>query len=93
MVGGRAPAFALGFAALNLINANLSHVLSPVKARKPNPGFFTACAFYIAAGDDGVLSAGTVILNILIGALRDPVGSGGERPDRADGYQGHKLVT
>jgi hypothetical protein len=76
VVGWRAPAFALGAAAEALINAVFFHLLPTIRARRPNPGVFTACTLYIpigiwaylAAGADGVLSPGTVILSALIGA-------------------------
>lgn len=75
-VGWKAPAFALGFAALVLINAVFFHILPSVQARHPNPGCFTAVLLYVpigiwayaAAGDDGRLSFGVVVGSLLIGA-------------------------
>lgn len=77
VVGWRAPAFALAFPALCLINAAFFHVLPSVAERRPNPGLFTAVGLYIpisiwayaAAGQDDVLSAGTVLGSIAIGAF------------------------
>lgn len=76
-VGWAAPAFALGFPALALINAAFFHVLPSLRARRPNPGCVTAVALYVplgiwcyvAAADDDVLSAGTVLGSLLIGAV------------------------
>ncbi len=76
-VGWRAPAFALAFPALALINAAFFHFLPSVQARRPNPGCFTALLVYLpigvwayaAASADGVLSVGTLLLSILIGAV------------------------
>ena len=77
VVGWRAPAFALAFPALALINAVFFHFLPTIQAKRPNPGFFTALILYlpigiwsyVAASDDGVLNVGTVILSLVIGAL------------------------
>jgi Protein of unknown function with HXXEE motif len=75
-VGWRAPAFALSLPAALLINTAFFHVLPSVTARRPNPGCFTAVVLYLpisiwayaAAGDDGALGAGTVVLSVLLGA-------------------------
>ncbi len=75
-VGWRAPAFALSLPAVLLINTVFFHVLPSLTARRPNPGLFTAVVLYLpisiwaymAAGDDGVLDAGTVVLSLLLGA-------------------------
>ena len=76
-VGWRAPAFALAFPALALINAAFFHFLPSAQARRPNPGCFTALLVYLpigiwayaAASADGVLSGPTLVLSILIGAV------------------------
>jgi hypothetical protein len=76
-VGWRAPAYALAFPALCLINAVFFHLLPSAAARRPNPGLFSALALYLpigvwvyaAAADDGVLSAGTLLLSAALGAL------------------------
>ena len=76
-VGWRAPAFSLALPAGVLVNTVFFHVLPTVTARRPNPGVFTAVALYIpiaawtyvAAAEDDVLNAGTVILSICLGAL------------------------
>lgn len=76
-VGWKAPAFALGFAALALINAVAFHIVPSVQARHPNPGCFTAVLLYVpigiwaysAAAADDRLSAGTLLLSLLIGAI------------------------
>jgi hypothetical protein len=76
-VGWRAPAFALAFPAAILVNALFFHLLPSVQARRPNPGFFTAMILYlpigiwayVAAADDGVLSAATLIASVLLGAI------------------------
>ncbi len=76
-VGWRAPAFALAFPALSLINALFFHLLPTVQARRPNPGFLTAMLLYLpigfwaylAAGSDGVLNLATVVLSVVIGAV------------------------
>ncbi len=77
MVGWRAPAFALAFPALCLINAIFFHALPSVMEDRPNPGVFTAVLLYLpigiwayaAASSDGVLSAGTLILSAVLGAV------------------------
>ena len=71
-----APGFGLGFAALCLINALFFHVLPSIQAGRPNPGLFTAILLYIpigiwayvAAEDFALLSTGTVVLSIAVGA-------------------------
>jgi hypothetical protein len=75
-VGWRAPGFALALPAALLINAVFFHVLPSLTARRPNPGLFTAVSLYLpigvwayaAAGDDGVLDAGTLVLSLVLGA-------------------------
>lgn len=75
-VGWRAPAFALAFPALCLVNAVFFHLLPSLQARRPNPGCFTALALYLpigvwayaAAAEDGVLSAATLVGSLLLGA-------------------------
>lgn len=75
-VGWRAAAFALALPAGLLINALFFHLLPSITARQPNPGCFTAVALYlpigvwtyVAAADDGVLDAGTLVLSIVLGA-------------------------
>jgi hypothetical protein len=77
VVGWRAPAFALAFPALCLVNAVFFHILPSVMADRPNPGLFTAVLLYLpigiwayaAASSDGVLSAGTVILSLALGII------------------------
>ncbi|HEU4656556.1 MAG TPA: HXXEE domain-containing protein [Capillimicrobium sp.] len=76
-VAWRAPAFALAFPALALINAVFFHVLPSIQARRPNPGCFTAVLLYVpvglwcydAAGKDDVLSAGALVGSVALGAL------------------------
>ena len=76
-VGWRAPAFALSVPAVLLINTAFFHVLPSVTARRPNPGCFTAVILYlpisvwafVAAADDGVLGAGTLVLSVVLGAV------------------------
>jgi hypothetical protein len=76
VVGWRAAAFALGLPALELINAVLFHIVPSLQARRPNPGVFTAVLLYIpvsiwvyvAASTDGLLSPGTLIVSLAIGA-------------------------
>lgn len=75
-VGWRAPAYALSFPALCLVNTVFFHWLPTLEARRPNPGVFTATALYLligiwaylAASSDGVLSVGTLVLSLAIGA-------------------------
>lgn len=76
VVGWSAPGFALAFPALCLVNAVFFHFLPTSQAGRPNPGFFTALLLYVpisiwayvAAADDGVLSPGSLLLSLLIGA-------------------------
>jgi Protein of unknown function with HXXEE motif len=76
-VGWRAPAFALALPGGLLINAIFFHVLPSIAARRPNPGCFTAVALYlpigvwayVAASDDGVLDAGTLVVSVVLGAV------------------------
>jgi uncharacterized protein with HXXEE motif len=75
-VGWRAPAFALALPGGLLINAVFFHVLPSIAARRPNPGCFTAVVLYlpigvwsyVAASDDGMLDAGTLVLSVVLGA-------------------------
>jgi hypothetical protein len=77
VVGWRAPAFALAYPALCLVNAAFFHILPSATARRPNPGFFTAVFLYVpigiwayvAASSDGVLAAGTLLLSLALGAI------------------------
>lgn len=77
VVGWWAPAWALAFPALCLINAAFFHIVPSLQAGKPNPGLFTAVLLYvpisiwayIAASDDGFLDVGVFLLSMLIGAL------------------------
>lgn len=76
MVGWKAPAFSLSFAALALINAVGFHILPSLRAGHPNPGVFSAVLLYVpigiwayaAAGADDQLSFGIVVGSLLIGA-------------------------
>lgn len=77
-VAGAAPGLALGFAALMVINALLFHVAPFVRARgRYSPGLFTAVVFmlptavacYAAARRAGMVTAGTVLLSLVVGAL------------------------
>ncbi len=75
-VGWQAPAFALAFPAVCLINAVFFHVIPSIQARRPNPGVFTAVMLYVpiatwaylAAGGDGALDFPTALLSVVIGA-------------------------
>lgn len=75
-VGWRAPAFALAFPAVCLINAVFFHLVPTIQARRPNPGIFSAMLLYLpigiwaylAASSDGALDLATVILSAVIGA-------------------------
>ncbi len=75
-VGWRAPAFALAFPAVCLINAVFFHLVPTIQARRPNPGIFSAMLLYlpigiwayVAANSDGALDLATVILSVVIGA-------------------------
>ncbi|HWB00873.1 MAG TPA: HXXEE domain-containing protein [Pirellulales bacterium] len=77
MVGWQKPSFALGFAALMIINATFFHVLPTIVTRVYSPGLATALAlFYPVAGWayygaqlDGVLSPGTGVVSAIFGAL------------------------
>ncbi len=76
-VGWRAPAFALAFPALCLVNAVFFHLLPTTSARRPNPGLFTAVLLYLpisiwaylAAAHDDVLDLATLITSLALGAL------------------------
>jgi hypothetical protein len=76
-VGWRAPAFALSFPALALINAVFFHIVPSIGARRPNPGCFSAVALYLpigvwgylAASQDGLLDAGSIGLSVVLGAV------------------------
>jgi hypothetical protein len=76
-VGWRAPAFALALPAGLLINAPFFHVVPSIASRRPNPGCFTAVALYlpicvwtyVAASDDGLLDAATLVLSVALGAV------------------------
>jgi hypothetical protein len=60
-----------------LVNAIFFHFLPTIQARRPNPGFFSALLLYlpigiwayVAASDDGVLGAATLIVSLVIGVL------------------------
>jgi hypothetical protein len=75
-IGWRAPGFSLAYPACCLVNAIFFHLLPSITARRPNPGLFTAVVLYlpvgvwayVAAGDDGVLSAATGIGSVALGA-------------------------
>lgn len=75
-VGWRAPGFALALPAAVLINTVFFHALPSIAAGRPNPGCFTALALYVpigvwayvAAAEDGMLSAGALTLSIALGA-------------------------
>ena len=75
-VGWRAPAFALAFPAVCLINAVFFHLVPTIQVRRPNPGIFSAMLLYLpigiwaylAASSDGALDLATVILSAVIGA-------------------------
>ncbi|MDQ5972057.1 MAG: hypothetical protein QG553_216 [Patescibacteria group bacterium] len=77
MVGWQFVAFGLSFAALNIIDATLFHILPSILAKRLNPGCITATVIYLpvgflcywAASTDQVLTAGTLWLSILIGAF------------------------
>lgn len=76
-VGWRAPGFALAFPAVCLVNAVFFHLLPSLRARRPNPGLFTAVLLYlpigiwayVAADADGVLSTATLVGSALLGTL------------------------
>jgi hypothetical protein len=71
-----APAYALAFPALCLINAVFFHIVPSLQANRPNPGLFTAVLLYlpisiwayVAASDESSLDPGTFLLSVLIGA-------------------------
>jgi Protein of unknown function with HXXEE motif len=75
-VGWRAPAFALAFPAVCLVNAVFFRFLPSISARRPNPGLLTALLLYLplgvwaycAAAEDDVLSVGTLVLSAALGA-------------------------
>lgn len=77
MVAWQFVAFALSFAALNIIDAVLFHIVPSIKAKRLNPGCITAVVLYLpigfscywAANKAGVLSMGSVWLSIAIGAF------------------------
>ncbi|HWB68884.1 MAG TPA: HXXEE domain-containing protein [Solirubrobacterales bacterium] len=77
MVGWWAPGFSLAFPAVCLINAVFFHFLPTLQAGRLNPGCITAAVLYVpiglwayvAAADDGVLGAGSLVLSLAIGAL------------------------
>jgi hypothetical protein len=76
-VAWRAPAFALALPAGLVIDVVFFHLLPSITARRPNPGCFTGVVLYLpisvwayaAAGDDGVLDAGTLALSVVLGAV------------------------
>ncbi len=76
-VGWRAPAFALAYPALCLVNAVFFHLLPTISARRPNPGMFTAVLLYLpigiwaylAAASDDVLGIATLITSLALGAV------------------------
>jgi Protein of unknown function with HXXEE motif len=75
-VGWREPWFALGFAALMLVNATFFHVLPTITTRVYSPGvatgvvlFYPVAAWaYYGAMVDGVLTVGGAILSVVFGA-------------------------
>jgi hypothetical protein len=77
MVGWQEPAFALAFPALALINAIFFHIAPTLIQRRISPGIITAIVIqipvgiwvFVGADRDGVLSAGNVVLAVIIGAL------------------------
>lgn len=98
MVGWQFTAFALAFGSLNIIDSLFFHILPSARAKRLNPGCITATILYLpigflcywAAHMDHVLSAGALLLSVLIGAflmasalvgpkLRDSIGY----PDKA----------
>ncbi len=76
MVGWQFTAFALSFAAVNIINALFFHIVPSIKAKRPNPGCFTAIILYVPIGTlcyvaayaDKALTWGTFALSLIIGA-------------------------
>lgn len=71
-----APAYALAFPALCLINAVFFHILPSLDAARPNPGCFTAVLLYVPLSllaywkyfETWSFSWGTLLLSLLIGA-------------------------
>jgi len=71
-----APAYALAFPALCLINAVFFHILPSLDDGRPNPGCFTAVLLYVplsiaaywSAYDHDFLTWATFLLSVLIGA-------------------------
>jgi Protein of unknown function with HXXEE motif len=58
-VGWRAPAFALAFPAVCLINAVFFYLVPTIQARRPNPGIFSARLLYLPIGIWAYLAAGS----------------------------------
>ena len=81
-VGWQAPAFALAFPAVCLINAVFFHSSRASKPAGPTPGVFTAMLLYLpiatwaylAAGSDGALDLATVLLSLAHRGVRDGLG-------------------
>lgn len=77
IVGWSAPAYALAFPALCIINALFFHLLPSWLERRPNPGVFTATLLYLPLGiwayfqasSEELLSLGTFLLSFLIGGV------------------------
>ena len=77
MVGWKAAGFSLALPALCLINAIGFHIVPSIRAKRPNPGLFTAAALlmpigiwaYLAAAADNRLPPGALLLSVLVGAL------------------------
>ena len=75
-IGWWAPAVSLAVPALFVINAVFFHMLPSARSEKLTPGTLSAVAIYLpvaawmfwAAGEDGVLDLGTVLLAFLLGA-------------------------
>lgn len=75
-IGWWAPAVSLAIPALFIINAVFFHMLPSARSEKLTPGTLSAVVIYLpvavwmywAAAEDGVLSFGTVVLSILLGA-------------------------
>ncbi|MCB0827344.1 MAG: HXXEE domain-containing protein [Solirubrobacterales bacterium] len=100
-IGWWAPAVSLAIPALFVINAIFFHMLPSIRGDRLTPGTLSAVFIYLpvaawmywAAGEDGQLGAGTVLLSLLLGAallvypvavlaMRDRLGwnGDGERP-------------